>query len=101
MRGDPYGTAPMFELAEPERPPAPKRKPATSIKPVWSKYRPAKPVRCEHCVLVLHENDGHGPPSRQARHKRKAGGETTVLCGPHAQAQRALDKLPPLKGIDQ
>jgi len=89
----------MFELPDPAPVKAPsKRVQAARAKPVWSRYRPKNPVKCDHCLLVLAENGGQGPATKQARHARRQGKERLLLCGPHAQIQREKDGLPQLKG---
>lgn len=69
----------------------------SSSAPAWSKHRPARPQRCDLCMRLLAENDGAGPFPRDAKWKRTAAGETTLLCHPHAAHQRQIDQLPPLK----
>ena len=102
MKADPYGTAPMFDLPQAERPPTPRKATPAKAAPVWSKHMPKNPVKCDHCMAVLAENDGQGPHSRLARFKRKEGGQVLLLCYPHAQTQRTADKLPPLKkGVER
>lgn len=93
-------TPPMFDLpdAAPVRAPS-KKALAARAKPVWTRYRPKNPVKCDHCVQVLAENGGNGPATRQARHARRFGTERELLCGPHAQIQREKDGLPELKGV--
>ena len=91
-------SAPMFDL--PPRLPAgmPHRGlPAVSQAPTWAKYRPARPVRCEVCMRVLAETGGDGPLPRDARWKRRAAGQTVLLCHDHAQVQRHVDRMPALR----
>jgi hypothetical protein len=93
-------TPPMFDVPEAKPVLAPsKRVQAARAKPVWSKYRPKNPVKCDHRLAVLAETGGHGPATKQARHARKSGGQRLLLCGPHAQIQREIDGLPELKGV--
>jgi hypothetical protein len=87
----------MFELPTAPRPPAPKRTPAANAKPVWTIYRPKVAVPCDHCKQVQAEREGDAPLARKARHRRKAGGTDLLLCGPHAQEQRARDGMPVIK----
>lgn len=94
----PIDTIPMFDVPEPERRPAPRRA-AAPVAPKYTRYRPKTPVKCDHCMAVLAENNGQGPHSLQARWARGTGDDRLLLCGPHAQTQRALDKLPPLEGV--
>lgn len=97
MPESPIDTIPMFDVPEAAPRPAPRRQ-GDNPKPVWSKYRPKNPVRCDDCVAVLVEAKGKAPASLSARWKRKAGGTDRLLCVPHANKQRELDALPPLKG---
>lgn len=91
-------TIPLFGEPEPAEPPKPKAKtePAAA-KPVWSKYRPAVPRKCDDCMAVLAETKGQGPHSRTAAWKRKTGKTFLLLCYPHAQQRREADGLPKLK----
>jgi hypothetical protein len=66
----------------------------------WSNYRPVNRLPCDECLqrLVL---AGKGPVARDARYKRIHQAADLLLCTAHAQAQRKLDKLPPLKIGDE
>ncbi|KAB2384731.1 hypothetical protein [Actinomadura montaniterrae] len=91
-------TIPLFGEPEPAEPPKPKKTPGTSnAKPVWSRYRPATPRKCDDCMAVLAETKGAGPHSRTAVWKRKTGRAFLLLCYPHAQQRREADGLPKLK----
>jgi hypothetical protein len=61
-------------------------------KPTWTKYRPAKRVACDECVLVLHENKGIGQYPRSARWSRRTpGGDAVRLCYEHAELWKKED----------
>jgi len=49
-------------------------------------------------MRLLAETNGTGPFPKDARWKRRAAGELTLLCHGHAQEQRHADRMPPLPG---
>jgi hypothetical protein len=92
-------TIPMFDPPAAGRPQMPSRTVGhVSATPAWSRYRPARPQRCDFCMRVLAENAGTGPFPKDAKWRRRADGEITLLCHGHAQEQRHADRMPPLRG---
>ncbi len=92
-------TMPMFNVLGSGRPRMPRQLPATTVSaPAWSKYTPARPVRCDLCMRLLAETNGTGPLPKDARWKRRTAGEMTLLCHGHAHEQRHADRMPPLPG---
>jgi hypothetical protein len=88
---------PMFDVPAAARRRAPKQPgfiPAGHI--VWTPYRPAKALKCDHCKLFLVQHDGQGPPSLDARWRRKTSTGDMLLCHQHGQLQRGVDGLPKL-----
>lgn len=77
----------------------PKRKPKAG-RPVWAKYRPRHPAKCDDCMLVLLMARGQAPASRAAKFRRVQGGSDLLLCYAHAQARRDEDDMGPLPGAD-
>lgn len=84
----------LFDLPPSPPPPAPRQRPRGKGAPVWSRYRPTRPVKCDHCVRVLVETNGTGPVAQSARFRRKTETTDEVLCYEHANAQRGRDDLP-------
>lgn len=74
---------------KPPRPPA-----ETTGVPVYGKYRPKNPVKCDDCMLLLVQMRGLAPLARQARFYRRAGGQKRLLCAGHKNQWLERDKLP-------
>jgi len=75
----------------PVQPVAKRRNPVGSV--VWTKYRPKQTVRCDDCVTVLEQGQGHGPATRAARWRmRTKDGLDLLLCSAHAQHRKELDR---------
>lgn len=92
-------TIPLFDQPPAGRARMPRRTlRVTASAPAWSRHTPARPARCDLCLLALAETGGAGPFPKDAEWKRRAAGEATLLCHGHAQEQRHLDRLPPLRG---
>ena len=89
-------TVPMFDM-EPTKPKRTRTPAAPSPGVKWSKYRPANPVKCDHCLRHLAEQQGRGPATHSARWKRVQNGKDELLCYDHATKQREKDGLAPLK----
>lgn len=87
-------TVPLFDVPEGTPVRAPRRSAPPASEPIWTRYRPKNPVKCDHCMRVLAETNGTGPIAQTARYRRRAGGTDEVLCYPHAQLQRDADGLP-------
>lgn len=86
----------LFEVPTP----APLSKPLRDVgngAPVWTKYRPKDPLKCDDCNLFLHQSRGSGPAARRAYFRRKARGVDLLLCSEHAQLRREDDGLEQLK----
>lgn len=86
----------LFPVADTPVRRAPRAAPANA-RPVWSKYRPVHPVKCDDCMTVLALAKGNAPASRQARFRRKAGATDLLLCYGHAQQRRDDDGLGPIE----
>jgi hypothetical protein len=86
----------LFEV-DPVPVKVPKRTTSSQAKPRWTKYRPKFPLKCDDCMLVLALAKGAGPPSRQAKFRRKQGAGDLLLCYAHAQARRDEDGMKPLE----
>lgn len=90
----------LFEVPQSARRWAPKRTPrfvpAGYIE--WTKYRPKAPHKCDDCKAFLAENDGQGPPSRDAKWLRKTTNSARYLCVTHANVWRHQDRLPKVDG---
>jgi hypothetical protein len=98
-RSPPPGMTPLFGDPPPREEAAPKRSVLAHHKPMWSKYHPVRKVRCDDCMAFLARHHGEGPLSRQARWKRKAGGQVLLLCTAHADVWRERDRMPELKDV--
>jgi hypothetical protein len=85
----------LFPVTEPPVK-TPKRPPANGAAR-WSKYRPKYPVKCDDCMLLLAQQRGQAPASRQAKFRRQQGGADLLLCYGHAQARRDEDGLTPIE----
>lgn len=62
------------------------------LRPVYTKYDPKYPSRCDRCVEELHEawRDGTTPytPPKTARTRRVLGGDVLLLCSRHTQEMK-------------
>lgn len=76
----------------PVKPPKPPVK--TTGEPVYGKYRPKNPVKCDDCMLLLVQMNGMAPIARFARFYRRAGGQKRLLCAGHKNQWRERDGLP-------
>jgi len=85
-------TIPLFDPPDPPPAPRPGTRQATG-KPRWTKYAPKYPVRCDDCMQVLAESQGHGPAARQARMRRRTPDSDRLVCYDHARQWRAFDEL--------
>lgn len=56
----------------------------------WTRHKSKNRVRCDECVIVLHENNGKGPYPKSARWTRRLstadGVDVKYLCHEHAEA---------------
>lgn len=76
--------------------PAPPR--PTSAAPVYVRYKPKDPPKCDDCMWVQAQLRGHGPVSRLAQWVRRSGQDRLLLCHAHAAQRREADGLPALRG---
>ncbi|MGW4476821.1 hypothetical protein ACWENQ_44820 [Nonomuraea sp. NPDC004354] len=65
----------------------------------WTRFRPARPVKCGVCVELLAAAGGDGPVAKSARFRRRAAARDDLLCYEHAQEQRHTDGLPEFRAL--
>ena len=84
---------------EPPEPPRPGRNEAKP-KPTWGRLR-KQDRACDDCFTDQAADHKAGRPvgvRRVARYRRTMKGQVArLLCNPHADLQRELDRLPPLE----
>ena len=86
---------PLFPV--PEGSPLPRsltlREQEKAARPRWSRYRSVDPVKCDECLMVLHEHGGKGVATNPARWRRITQGMVLFLCHEHAEGWRETDRL--------
>ena len=82
----------LFSVPVPSARTVPQR--PTTTRPVWSKYTPRNPRRCDDCMQYLAEHNGRGPDAQYARMRRVGAGNDRLLCYPHAQIWRDRENGP-------
>lgn len=72
-------TVALFDVPKGAPVRAPRRSVPPASEPIWTRFRPKTPVKCDHCMRVLVETNGTGPIAQTARFRRRANGTDAAM----------------------